>query len=103
MGQHTEAALPLAGGIGPTTEGTPEPSLVPGESGFGLPPLAEYPPVPAHLGLPIWSRAVPLMLRRPIQTARLSRCMFGSELWNGQFRGNPAPTVLSRQTWERVL
>lgn len=53
-------------------------------------------------GLPIWLCAVPLMLRHPIQTARLYRCVFGSESWNWQFRGDPAPTVLLRQTWERV-
>ena len=53
-------------------------------------------------GLPIWLRAVPLMLRHPVQTARLYRCVFGSESWNWQFRGNPAPTILLRQTWERV-
>lgn len=53
-------------------------------------------------GLPIWLRAIPLMLRHPVQTARLYRCMFGSESWNWQFRGSPAPTMLLRQTWERV-
>ncbi|MBA4062899.1 MAG: hypothetical protein C0501_04170 [Isosphaera sp.] len=53
-------------------------------------------------GVPIWLRAVPLMLRRPVQAARLYRCVFGSESWNWQFRGAPAPTVLLRQTWERV-
>jgi hypothetical protein len=42
------------------------------------------------------------MLRHPIQTARLYRCVFGSESWNWQFRGDPAPTILLRQTWERV-
>jgi cyclopropane-fatty-acyl-phospholipid synthase len=53
-------------------------------------------------GLGIWLRAIPLMLRHPIQTARLYRCVFGSESWNWQFRSNPAPTRLLRQTWERV-
>ena len=53
-------------------------------------------------GLPIWLRAIPLMLRHPVQTARLYQCMFGSESWNWQFRGSPAPTMLLRQTWERV-
>jgi hypothetical protein len=28
--------------------------------------------------------------------------MLGSESWNWQFRGDPAPTVLLRQTWERI-
>ena len=53
-------------------------------------------------GLPIWLRAVPQMLRHPVQTVQLHRCMFGSESWNWQFRGDPAPTILLRQTWERV-
>jgi hypothetical protein len=51
MGQHPEAALPLAGRIGPPAEGTPEPPLVPAERGLGLPPLAVHPPVPAPLRL----------------------------------------------------
>lgn len=53
-------------------------------------------------GLPIWVRAAPLLLRHPVQSARLYRCVFGSESWNWQFRGDPPPTVLLRQTWERV-
>jgi cyclopropane fatty-acyl-phospholipid synthase-like methyltransferase len=53
-------------------------------------------------GLVIWLRAVPLMLRHPVQTAGLYRCIFGSESWNWQFRGEAPPTVLLRQTWERI-
>jgi cyclopropane fatty-acyl-phospholipid synthase-like methyltransferase len=44
----------------------------------------------------------PAFLRRPAHTVRLLRCMLGSESWNWQFRGNPPPTILIRQTWERV-
>jgi len=46
--------------------------------------------------------ALPVVLRRPIATVRMLRCVLGSESWNWQFRGDPAPTVLLRQTWERV-
>lgn len=46
--------------------------------------------------------ALPALLRRPVHTVRLLRCMLGSESWNWQFRGDPAPTMLLRQTWERV-
>jgi len=46
--------------------------------------------------------ALPGILRRPIHAARMLRCMLGSESWNWQFRGAPAPTILLRQTWERV-
>lgn len=53
-------------------------------------------------GLPIWLGAIPLMLRHPVQTVRLYQCIFGSESWNWQFRGDPAPTRLLRHTWERV-
>jgi len=46
--------------------------------------------------------AIPALVRRPLHTKRMLQCMLGSESWNWQFRGNPAPTVLLRQTWERV-
>lgn len=49
----------------------------------------------------VWA-SLPAFLRRPAHTARMLRCMLGSETWNWQFRGHPAPTVLLRQTWERV-
>lgn len=50
----------------------------------------------------VWLAALPGVVRRPVHTARMLRCMLGSESWNWQFRGDPAPTVLLRQTWERV-
>lgn len=53
-------------------------------------------------GLPIWLGAIPLLVRRPVQAVRLYRCIFGSESWNWQFRGDPPPTALLRHTWERV-
>jgi len=46
--------------------------------------------------------ALPVMFWRPLHTARMLRCLLGSESWNWQFRGDPAPTALLRQTWERV-
>jgi len=46
--------------------------------------------------------ALPVLLRRPVHTLRMLQCMLGSESWNWQFRGDPAPTILLRQTWERV-
>lgn len=46
--------------------------------------------------------ALPVFVRRPAHTVRMLRCMLGSETWNWQFRGDPAPTMLLRQTWERV-
>src|SRR2546423_12295544 len=51
VGQDPEAALPLAGVIGPAAQRAPEPPLVPAERGLGLPPLAVHPAVPAALGL----------------------------------------------------
>ena len=51
MGQDSEAALAFTRAIGPPPEGTAEPSLVPGEGGLHLPPLAEHATVvAAHLG-----------------------------------------------------
>lgn len=46
--------------------------------------------------------ALPVLVRRPAHTVRMLRCMLGSESWNWQFRGDPAPTLLLRQTWERA-
>lgn len=46
--------------------------------------------------------ALPAFVRRPVHTVRMLRCMLGSESWNWQFRGDPPPTQLLRQTWERV-
>ena len=46
--------------------------------------------------------AWPAFLLRPLSTARLLACVLGSESWNWQFRGNPSPAVLLRQTWQRV-
>src|SRR5829696_5702386 len=51
VSQDPELALPFAGGVRTTSERTPQPTLVPGESGLGLPPLAVHPPVPAPPGL----------------------------------------------------
>ncbi len=50
----------------------------------------------------VWAKALAGVVRRPVHTARMLRCMLGSESWNWQFRGNPSPTVLLRQTWERA-
>jgi cyclopropane fatty-acyl-phospholipid synthase-like methyltransferase len=46
--------------------------------------------------------ALPAFVRRPVHTIRMLRCMLGSESWNWQFRGDSTPTILLRQTWERV-
>ncbi|MEO2092181.1 MAG: class I SAM-dependent methyltransferase [Gemmataceae bacterium] len=46
--------------------------------------------------------ALPAFVRWPVHTMRMLQCMLGSESWNWQFRGNPPPTALLRQTWERV-
>jgi cyclopropane-fatty-acyl-phospholipid synthase len=38
----------------------------------------------------------------PLHTVRMLQCLLGSESWNWQFRGDKPPTVLLRQTWEKV-
>jgi cyclopropane-fatty-acyl-phospholipid synthase len=53
-------------------------------------------------GLGVWLRAAPTAVRHPVAIARMFRCQLGSESWNWQFRGDPAPTRLLRQTWQRV-
>ena len=50
VGQHPEVALPLPGRLGSPDEGTSKPSLVSGEGGLHLPPLAVHPEVPAPFG-----------------------------------------------------
>lgn len=76
MGQHPEAALPLPRLVGPPAERTAEPALVPAEGRFGLPPLAEHPPVPRPLRpgreAPDHLGAVPLR-RLPVVPARVDR------------------------------
>lgn len=55
------------------------------------------------LGLfPLARRTASITLRRPLATVRMLRCMLGSQSWNWQFRGDPTPALLLRQTWERV-
>jgi len=53
-------------------------------------------------GLGVWLRACPAAIRHPFATAWMLRCQLGSESWNWQFRGDPAPTLLLRQTWQRL-
>jgi cyclopropane-fatty-acyl-phospholipid synthase len=55
----------------------------------------------------LWSMRVVLaailsLVHQPAETVRMLRCLLGSESWNWQFRGNPPPAILLRQTWERV-
>jgi len=44
--------------------------------------------------------ALPLLVTRPRQFVTLFRCILGSESWNWQFRGDPSPALLLRQTWQ---
>ncbi len=53
-------------------------------------------------GIGVWVRALPIFFRRPVHSVRLLRCMLGSESWNWQFRGDPSPAILLRQTWQRI-
>jgi cyclopropane-fatty-acyl-phospholipid synthase len=50
----------------------------------------------------VWLAVLRSMTRRPIHTVRMLRCVLGSESWNWQFRGDPPPTTLLRQVWDRV-
>lgn len=52
-------------------------------------------------GLLVWLRVAPVFVRHPVQCLRMHRCQLGSESWNWQFRGDPPPTILLRQTWQR--
>ena len=52
-------------------------------------------------GLGTWLRALLGAARRPVHGAQFYLCELSSESWNWQFRGEPAPTKLLRQTWVR--
>ena len=52
-------------------------------------------------GLLMRLRALPLFVRRPQQLLAVWSCLLGSESWNWQFRGDPPPALLLRQTWLR--
>lgn len=49
-----------------------------------------------------WLRTIARFVRRPIQSTRMKRCLFGSESWNWQFRGAEPPARLLRHTWRRI-
>jgi cyclopropane fatty-acyl-phospholipid synthase-like methyltransferase len=42
------------------------------------------------------------LARHPLHVPRMMFCLLVSQSWNWQFRGNPAPMQLLRQTWQRV-
>ncbi len=49
----------------------------------------------------LWKIAQAL-LRRPRSTSQLLYAYFIAEAWDSQFRGNPPPTRLLRQTWRAI-
>ena len=53
-------------------------------------------------GIGVWLRALFRVARWPIHGAQFYLCELSSESWNWQFRGDPPPTRLLRQTWARV-
>jgi cyclopropane fatty-acyl-phospholipid synthase-like methyltransferase len=52
-------------------------------------------------GVGTWLGALLRAARRPVHGAQFYLCELSSESWNWQFRGNPPPTRLLRQTWIR--
>jgi cyclopropane-fatty-acyl-phospholipid synthase len=50
----------------------------------------------------VWWACGRALAGHPIAMIRMARCLLGSETWNWQFRGDPSPAILLRQTWERV-
>jgi len=49
-----------------------------------------------------WWACARAVAHRPSAMIHLLQCTLGSQTWSWQFRGNPPPTILLRQTWERV-
>lgn len=49
----------------------------------------------------VWWASARALAHHPIAMIHMARCLLGSETWNWQFRGDPPPTNLLRQTWER--
>src|SRR6185312_119393 len=50
MGKHTQVALTLTRGIGLTSQGRSQQTLVPREDALRLPTLTVHPPIPTALG-----------------------------------------------------
>src|SRR5829696_7969867 len=77
MGQHAEAALPLAGRIGPAAQGASQPPLVPRDRALRLPPLPVHAAVarPARLlpEPPDHLPAVPRLRPLPAPAAAVDR------------------------------
>jgi cyclopropane-fatty-acyl-phospholipid synthase len=51
----------------------------------------------------VWWACARAFAHRPIAMIQMVQCTLGSETWSWQFRGNPPPALLLRQTWERVI
>jgi len=49
-----------------------------------------------------WPGLLRSLVRYPRPTLEMLRCLLLDQSWNWQFRGNPPPTVLLRQTWEAL-
>jgi cyclopropane-fatty-acyl-phospholipid synthase len=55
-----------------------------------------------RVGPKVWRRLAAYLLRRPGHCFYMSCCLFVTESWQRQFRGEHPPTRLLRQTWECV-
>lgn len=50
----------------------------------------------------VWAGLVQKLRRHFRPTLDMLRCLVVDQSWNWQFRGDPAPTVLLRHTWEAI-
>jgi hypothetical protein len=58
--------------------------------------------IPGPPAFRIWRGVLPLLFRQPRHAATMWLCLFITDSWQRQFRGEHPPTTLLRKTWEYV-
>jgi hypothetical protein len=58
--------------------------------------------IPGPAAFRIWQGVLTLLFRQPRHAATMWLCLFITDSWQRQFRGEHPPTTLLRKTWEYV-
>ena len=58
--------------------------------------------IPGPAAFRIWRGVLPLLFRQPRHAATMWLCLFITDSWQRQFRGEHPPTTLLRKTWQYV-
>jgi cyclopropane fatty-acyl-phospholipid synthase-like methyltransferase len=56
--------------------------------------------IPGAPAFRIWRGLLPLLFRQPRHAATMALCLFVTDSWQRQFRGEHPPTTLLRKVWE---